>query len=419
LKLNGNDADADQPVRLRSDLALLPLDGEMVVFSEEAQCLVGLNATAALVFLELRRGTPLSQLPGLVASQGHVEPKEAKNWVAATLESLSSHGLMLDDRASPALPIAVPGEDPRYAALRIAFIPPYKPAKRLIERRYRLLEARALIRFAHPAQVRLVHAVLGHLATDEEFEPTVVLEIHAREHQQGGRHLRSNIYRDGVPIGSAARLSGLAPMVKGALWQTAVNGHEFLFYIHAGVVGTGENCILLPAAAGSGKSSLTAALTHSGFRYFSDEVALINRGTFQVPPMPLAICTKNTGWELMARYYPNIHALPVHIREDDKMVRYIPPPAGVACQSPASVSHIFFPRYDAAATNELKPIARSEALGRLMAECMALREPLNQTNAQELVQWIGGIDCYSLTFSSLDEAVALIKEVAAPAKEQL
>ncbi|HET7085470.1 MAG TPA: PqqD family peptide modification chaperone [Rhizomicrobium sp.] len=400
-------------MKLRSGLTLLPLDEDTVVFSEETRCLVSLNPTASLVFRELQRGTPVSQLPHILASQGHVGVQEAQKWVAAALEALSSHGLMLDDRAPTALACSVPGPDPRWAAYRIAFMPPFQRADGLIEKRYRLLNTRALIRFAHPAQVRLVDAVLGHLATDGDFDPTVVIEIHALERDEG-RHLRSNIYRNGEPIGSAARLSGLAPKVKAALWQTAINDYDFRFYVHAGVVGTGESCILLPAAAGSGKSSLTTALAHSGYRYFSDEVALINRLNFQVAPMPLAICAKSTGWELMARYYPNILELPVHIREDDKLVRYIPPPAGVTQESPASVSHIIFPRYDGAAETELIPITRSEALGRLMAECLAAREPLDQKNACALVEWISKIDCYSLIFSSLSQAVGLIKKVASP-----
>jgi hypothetical protein len=410
--LTGNDIGvAIVPASLRPGLTLLPLGEDMVVFSEEAQCLIGLNPTAAFVFLELQRGTPASQVPQALTSQRHVALDEAERWVATALGALGAHGLLVDDRAQVPLPARIPGEHPFYAARRIAKVPPYRPAKGLIERRYRLLETRALIRFAHPAQMRLVDSVLGHLACDDKLDPTVVMEIQAVKNE---RHLRSYIYRNEERIGTAARLSKLAPKVKGALWQTAVNAHDFLFYIHAGVVGTGQSCILLPAAAGSGKSSLTAALTHSGFRYFSDEVALIDRGSFQVPPMPLAICSKSTGWDLMARYYPGILDLPLHGREDGKMVRYIPPPASVAQQRPASVSHIIFPRYEAAGPCELLPITRSEALGRLMAECMALREPLNQSNARELVEWIGEIDCYSLIFSSLDEAVGLVRKIVAP-----
>jgi hypothetical protein len=297
-------------------------------------------------------------------------------------------------------------------------MPPYQPAEKAIERRYRLLQTKALIRFAHPAQRRLVDAVFGHLATDEDFgTPDVVFEIQAVKRDEG-RHLRSFIYRDGVPIAQPPNLSRLAPVVKGALWQTAVNAYDFLFYLHAGVVGTGESCVLLPAAPGGGKSSMTTALIHAGFQYFSDEVALVQRGSLLVPPMPLAICSKSTGWEVMARYYPNIEDLPMHGRADGKMVRYIPPPENAGRHAPAPVSHIVFPRYQAGAATELVSISRSDALARLMAECLALREPLNQAVAQQLVAWIAGIDCYSLTFSSLDDAVALVRGAVFSAKNQ-
>ena len=77
-------------------------------------------------------------------------------------------------------------------------------------------------------------------------------------------------------------------------------------------------------------------------------------------------------------------------------------------QPPAPVSHIVFPRYDKDAPTELKPIARFEALRRLMGECQALRQRLDRENVAELIRWIAGIDCYALTFSSLDEAAELV-----------
>jgi hypothetical protein len=279
------------------------------------------------------------------------------------------------------------------------------------EERYRLLETCALIRFGHMAQVRLVRSIIGHLATDDHVEPTVVIDINAE--MWNDRHLRSDVYRDGIPVGWAPRLSEMAPIVKAALWQSAINAHDFLFYIHAGVVGTGSGCVLLPGAAGSGKSSLTAALVHRGFRYFSDEVALIEPTTFHVSPMPLAMCIKSTGWDLMARYYPGILSLPVHVRIDEKVLRYIPPPADSLEQVPMPVSHIIFPRYEEAAPNQLERVKRSEALGRLMNECLALRQRLDQNNVQQLVRWIAGIECYELTFSSLEAATKLAAEAAA------
>jgi hypothetical protein len=46
-----------------------------------------------------------------------------------------------------------------------------------------------------------------------------------------------------------------------------------------------------------------------------------------------------------------------------------------------------------------------------MDQCVALRLCLDQDMVRELVRWIAGIDCYALTFSSLEEAVALVKGV--------
>jgi hypothetical protein len=250
--------------------------------------------------------------------------------------------------------------------------------------------------------------VIGHLAVDATCEPTVIIDLVASELADG--YLRTDVYRDREPVAYASRLSMIGPVVKGVLWQTAVNAHDFLFYIHAGVVGTSAGCVLLPAQAGSGKSSLTAALAHRGFRYFSDEVALIQRSDFRVPAMPLAICVKSTGWEMMARYFPNIAELPMHWRDDGKRVRYVPPPNSTNWV-PAPVTHIVFPRHDEQARTAIHPISQSLALGRLMAECLALRQRLDHSIVQDLVRWIGEIDCYTLTFSSLEAAADAVTEV--------
>ena len=180
------------------------------------------------------------------------------------------------------------------------------------------------------------------------------------------------------------------------------------------MVGTGKSCILLPASAGSGKSSLTAALIHDGYQYFSDEVALISRGTYLVPATPLAICSKSTGWDLMLRYRPDLMSLPMHRREDDKLVRYIPPPSHATNLRPGKVSHIIFPCYRAGAISTLERIGLGDALERLMAECISAQEDFTLADAQHLLGWVGQIECYQLFFSSLDEAVALVRRVAPP-----
>ncbi len=309
---------------LRPGLTLLPLDGDAIVFSEEMQHLVGLNRTAALLVEKMQNGVPASELARVFAAEGLAAPDEAEQWVARTLDALRSCGILADGHVAPS-PANPTSQDNGAAARQAAECAPYQPFEPAAERRYRLLETCTLIRFGHVAQVRLVDSVIGHLATDDDAKSDIVMDISAT--LLGGGHLRSDVYRDGVPIGRAHRLSRMAPIVKAALWQSAINGHDFLFYLHAGVVGTGTSCVLLPAAAGSGKSSLTMALVDRGFLYFSDEVALIEPDSFRVPPVPLAMCIKSTGWDLMSRHCPQLLSLPVHVRIDEKVIRYIPPPA--------------------------------------------------------------------------------------------
>jgi len=397
-------------VTLRPDLAFFPLDGDLVVFSPVSQTLVALNATAALIVRKLHEGVPAKAVAAEIARELNATADEADGWVVAALDSLAAQGLLTG--GGPAAPApAVPSAREEAVAQRRAKMPPLQAFEPRAEGRYRLLGTHALIRYAHRAQKRMVDAVIGHLGSDEAGEPNLIIDVQAEFPEDG--HLSSNIYCDGKPEAQAAKLSGLGPQVKSALWTNAINAHDFLLDLHAGVVGKEGRCILLPAAAGSGKSSLTAALAHKGFGYYSDEVALIERGSFQVPPVPLAVCVKETGWDLMSRYFPELSSLPIHQRDDRKIVRYVPPRAASVQKSPALVSHIFFPLYRKDQPTRLEPLSRVAAFARLMDQCLALRQRLDHGNVQELVRWIAGIDCYALTFSSLDEAVACIEGVLA------
>ena len=394
-----------EPIPSVDALTLLPLDGDTIAFSEPAQRLISLNPAAEFILRELQRGSSQASIVDQFVVQGAANAETAGAWVRSVRESL---GLLRENPATRDL-------RPEDHATAIAQdgageVPPYRQFTAKVERRYRLLDACYLVRYALRDQMHPVNAVIGHLTTDEAFTPTDVIDIWGDKIK--GRHIRSQVYRNREPMGEAPRPALLGPFIKSMIWQSAVNRYDFLFYLHAGVVGTGESCILFPAAAGSGKSSLTAAMTRRGYRYYSDEVALVQRQTFRVPPMPLAICVKEGGWEVMSRYFPEIANLPSHRRGDGKLVRYVPPPEDAATHPPASVSHIVFPRYAKDGSTGLKPLRRAEALGRLFGECFALSQRLDGENVKRIVSWMAGIDCYSLEFSSLDDAVELVAKAA-------
>ena len=254
----------------------------------------------------------------------------------------------------------------------------------------------------------MVHPVLGHLEIPESSVDATAVDIIETAN-------RLIVYRDREAFADCAAVTELAPIVKSLVWSTAVNNHDFFLDIHAGVVGDGSQCILLPAPPGSGKSTLTASLMHVGYQFFSDEVALLEAGSFNVFPVPLAIGIKTSGIDALADRFPNLRELQVHRRGDGKQVAYIAPPPGFRPPNddPCPVGALVFPRYTPGAPTYLVALSKCEALKRLLDECKAVPSPLDFGKVEGLVKWISRTPCYSLTYGSIEAAIAEIRSVFA------
>jgi len=273
-------------------------------------------------------------------------------------------------------------------------------------RYYRLLTTNFAIYFSSAAEEARVHPALAHLGV-EPSRSDAVFEI---LNVEGGYVLLDGI----APIAFCRDLERVTPRLKTVLLQAAVRRHSYFLEIHAGVVSDGERCLLLPAAPGSGKTTLTAALTAAGFQYFSDEVALLEEPDFQVRPVPISLSVKSGALEVLAPLFPQLRRSAKHTREDFETVTYLNPP-------PVSFSYdvnrtypagwIVFPQYSPHATTELRPIAKAEALARLMKEVLMVGTTLDKRIVRSLVRWIQRVDCYELPNSSLSHAVQLISSL--------
>jgi hypothetical protein len=268
--------------------------------------------------------------------------------------------------------------------------------------RYRLLGTVFEVRFPERALAERVDPVLRHLAADAH-STDVVVDVVQRPHG-------FDIAVDGI-IADEATTAGLAPQVKSILLTTAVNRHGFAAYLHSAVLRHDGSLLLLPGAAGSGKTSLCLALCREGFSYHSDEAAILSPGTFRVRGAPISACVKDGAWPILEPLYPQLAGLSVHHRIDDKVVKYLPPP--VAPGDPAldldwPVRWLIFPRFAKGAETAIRPIRRAEALRRLLQECNAWQMELTAETVERMIEWSSGIDCYELEFSSLDEATRLV-----------
>jgi hypothetical protein len=286
-------------------------------------------------------------------------------------------------------------------------IPFPKQAKVQAEEHYGLLDSRFCVQFCQPEQLDWIMPTLTHFHVDVDRAPDHVITVYA----EGDKHY---IFRDQELVHTDKRISELAPLLKYQLVRCALDKHDHILNLHAGVIAKNGAVFALPAQSGEGKSTLVAGLIKRGYEYFSDEIAPLSRGSCTVIPVPLGICIKDTAFPTLQRQYPEILTQPVHDREDGRRAIYLPPPtASIASgDQPAEISHIVFPRYQAGTATALTQVPSVEAFARVLEQCVSIPKPLTLEDASALVNWIEQVQCYDLVSGSLDASMDQIDRLA-------
>jgi hypothetical protein len=348
-----------------------------VLYAHAQQEIHGLNAPAAFVWRALERGLAPARLVAAFTARFGAPEREAFARVSTLLRDWRGRGWL-----APA-----PSEPPRRFAARQS---------------YRLLGTTFRVRFGTRGQHALVHPALAHLAIAGAPRADAALDLVADGAVQ-------RVLEAGREAQRCRTLAELTPCVKAAFWRLAVNRRRYLMEIHAAALLHGGSCVLLPAAPGSGKSTLAAGLLAAGFRYLSDESALLEEPDLSVRPVPLALTLKTGSIPLLEPCFPGVGALPAHLREDGRIVRYLAPPRRRIADQGRShpVTTLVFPRV--AERTRLRALPRAEALRRLLAQCLVLPERLDPERVGRLVAWLRGLRCFELATGPLPQAVAAVR----------
>lgn len=121
-----------------------------------------------------------------------------------------------------------------------------------------------------------------------------------------------------------------------------------LVAVHSAAFAWGDRVVVVPAASGGGKSTLTVAANDAGATVLTDEYTLIDPGTGLV-----------TGWNRSVRM----------IRDDGSVDRL-----DIATGSdPMVVGLIALVRHDPGEAGPLEPIAATQAVGELLAHTLCAR----------------------------------------------
>jgi HprK-related kinase A len=222
---------------------------------------------------------------------------------------------------------------------------------------------------------------------------------------------------DGMAPFKPLPLAQAFPMFEWVMnWAVSSRANGYLI-IHSAVVEKDGLAAILPAPAGSGKSTLCAALVAKGWRLLSDELALVRLDTGELAPLPRPISLKNASIDIIRRYTPGAVFSPEVADTVKGTIAHLKAPADSIARAgqPARPAWIIFPKYQARAAPTLAPVAPARAFMDLAGNAFNY-SLLGAAGFDALAGLIDSTQAFQFTYSALDDAVDLFSRLtpAAP-----
>jgi len=403
--------------------SLFLVGSEGLLLHESTRRLYHLNTAAAFVWCCLEEGESQRKIVDAVSSQFGVPRERAHRDVSEAVAEFHRNRLIgnagvevLHETSATEFSATVAAPSNRDIAIVTTgcTVPARQPdGKHSHVRCYRIGNTLAHIVYTTGDVGEVLSAVLGHLETRRNLETKSSHDgIHGITVDIILEDAGYAIYCSGKCRAAALGLDHLAPGIQRELLIEAYERSGCLLGVHAGAVGSGGRCILLPGQPGSGKSTLTAALMHSGYTYLTDELALVMRQGHAVHGLPVSLGLKSGAWDALSSRFPEIAELPTHRQADGTSVRYLrprgtQPPGHRECTAMAVV----FPEYEAGAQTQLSPLTTATAIYRLSMAGYAMPDGLTPALLQAVIDWIRPLPCYALRFSDLDEGVRTVSSL--------
>jgi HprK-related kinase A len=219
---------------------------------------------------------------------------------------------------------------------------------------------------------------------------------------------------DGAAVFEPLPADHAFPLLEWAMnWCISTQANQYLM-LHAAVLARDDRALLLPAPPGSGKSTLCAALVHSGWRLLSDELALLSPDDGWVTPLARPVSLKNASIDVLRRFAPQAVLNQVSHGTAKGSVCHMQVPAWQLAEvhRRARVCWVVFPRYQAGADTLLAPRSRAASVVELA------RNAFNYTlhgrpGFDLLADVVQASSCHDFTYSRLDEAMATFDRLAA------
>jgi len=198
----------------------------------------------------------------------------------------------------------------------------------------------------------------------------------------------------------------------GMNWCIAGYAHQYLT-LHAAVLERNGRAVMLPGEPGAGKSTLTAALSLSGWRLLTDETALVDLDTGVLWPMARPINLKNHSIDIIQAFSSEAIFGDKAFDTHKGTVAHLKPSLDTVLRMDEScrIGWVIFPRWQANSPARLTRRPRADTFV-FAAENSFNYSVLGETGFRTLDRLIREADCYDFRYSKLEDAVLAFERLS-------
>lgn len=382
--------------RLVAGTKLFPMSDGGLLWSRRLRCLYGLSPSATYICCLLHEGLSSPEAAAELARRAQVPFESAAQSVELLLRDWN--------RGESAAPLAQRTDTSDLIVALLDAEPAALRSDRGISQLLQLRGRFVAIHFSDGYLESLCRSTYEHLALLGEIESArTTIDVAVRDGE-----FRLEV--QGRVIDRCERAEELAPMLATTLFWMMVASGGYWMAAHAAAVDIDGHALLLPAGAGSGKTTLTAGLLHQGHGYLTDDCVLLD-SSFRAQGIATSLAVKESGVTLLQPLFPILAAIPTSLRRDGKRVRYLPPIRSFSESKRAcDVGWIVFPRYDPEQGIKARRLGTTEALTRL--GCLAtVPGDIDTRRVEALVAWLSQRVTVEIIYGKLTEGLRQLSSI--------
>jgi len=377
------------------------IESELILFDDFSKELALLNQTASEIWNLHRKKLSVDEITKCLSKRYGLLEEEIISDVALIFEEWLNLGFIGDKIIANDL-----SDDKKLFSLKYKSRVNIDKLKNLHCGSFQYLDSSFCINASSVSILKIIIPIISHLRETGSSSNTHEVTIH----EVGNRF---EFVKLGKVLATCDSLNEIAPIINAFILITGYQEADNLSVFHAGAISDDNGVVLLSGSPGSGKSTLVAALMCLGKKVFTDEVSILTHDK-KIRPAPGVIGLKEGSWDVIEGFLPSITAMPIHLRQDDKVVKYIQPCNLLnnnQLKYGEPVKAIVFPVYSQEFDTHIEKISSAEALVRLTKAGYYTSQTLSTNTVTELIAWIHDIPAFELQINDLKSAADLVAEL--------